>query len=159
MWFYSGSIFRLLSSLSFSAYSAVLVGLNVCSTAGEFHLEHHSNTLLLADLSFRKWSRLKAIVACISVLIFFATLEVVLILVIRGPYSKGSSWPVELIGITACIMLIGGYLPICFEIIKRRGRVVGVSFLFLAIDCSGAIFSLLSLRKFFTSYGPLCAAA
>lgn len=48
-------------------------------------------------------------------------------------------------GILACIMLIGGYVPIPFELIKRRGRVIGIDFIFLAIDWSGAFFSLMSL--------------
>ena len=74
-----------------------------------------------------------------------AVLQVVFVLVIRGPYSRGVSWPVMTMGIVACIMLLSGYLPIPFELIKRRGRVVGVDFWFLLLDSSGALFSLLSL--------------
>lgn len=79
-----------------------------------------------------------------------ATLQVVLVVVIRGPYSRGTSWPVLIMGILACIMLIGGYVPIPFELIKRRGRVVGIDFIFLTIDWSGAFFSLMSLGTYTT---------
>jgi hypothetical protein len=74
-----------------------------------------------------------------------AALQVVLVLVIRGPYERGVSWPVQLVGILAFITLISGYLPIPLELIKRRGRVQGISLLFLTIDCLGAFFSLMSL--------------
>lgn len=50
-----------------------------------------------------------------------------------------------LIGVVAFITLISGYLPVPFELLKRRGRVVGIDFVFLAIDWSGAFFSLLAL--------------
>ena len=80
-----------------------------------------------------------------------AALQVVFVLVIRGPYERGTSWPVELFGSLAFVTLISGYLPIPFELIKRRGRVQGISLLFLTIDCLGAFFSLMSLGEFFSA--------
>lgn len=74
-----------------------------------------------------------------------AALQVVFVLLIRGPYQRGLSWPVELFGILAFIVLISGYLPIPLELIKRRGRVQGISLIFLTIDSLGAFFSLMSL--------------
>lgn len=74
-----------------------------------------------------------------------AALQVVFVLVIRGPYSRGVSWPVETMGIIATITLLAGYIPVPFELIRRRGRVVGIDLLFLLMDCSGAFFSLMSL--------------
>ena len=75
----------------------------------------------------------------------FAGLEALFVFVIRGPYSRGVSWPVTLMGILATIFLLSGYVPIPFEIVKRRGRVVGIDFGFLTIDCLGAIFSAMAL--------------
>ena len=49
------------------------------------------------------------------------------VLLLRPVYAKGTEWPVP------------------FEIIKRRGRVVGIDFIFLAIDSLGAFFSLMSI--------------
>ena len=72
-------------------------------------------------------------------------LEVMLVLVIRGPYERGVSWPVITMGIVACVTLLSGYVPIPFELVKRRGRVIGISFVFLVLDSFGALFSLMSL--------------
>ena len=74
-----------------------------------------------------------------------AGLEVLLVFVIRGPYSRGVEWPVTLVGILAAILLASGYIPVPFEIVKRRGRVIGIDFGFLTIDCLGAIFSLMAI--------------
>ncbi|KAK5240351.1 hypothetical protein LTS06_012486 [Exophiala xenobiotica] len=60
-------------------------------------------------------------------------------------YEKNLEWPLTFIGAVAFILLISGYIPIPFELIKRRGRVVGIDFLFLLIDWFGAFFSLMSL--------------
>ena len=49
------------------------------------------------------------------------------------------------IGIIASILVAAGLIPPYYEIWKRRGQVVGFNFLFLAIDLSGAFFSLLAL--------------
>jgi hypothetical protein len=78
-------------------------------------------------------------------LAIFAAIEAGLILAIRPAYTRGLEWPVLLIGIVAFISLISGYLPIPLELIKRRGRVVGIDFIFLTIDWCGAFFSLLAL--------------
>lgn len=78
-----------------------------------------------------------------------AALQVVFVFAIRGPYQKGMSWPVELFGALAFVTLISGYLPIPFELIKRRGRVQGISLVFLTVDCLGAFFSLMSLGRLY----------
>lgn len=74
-----------------------------------------------------------------------AGVETGLTLAIRPAYSRGLDWPVLLVGIIAFITLISGYLPIPLELVKRRGRVVGIDFVFLTIDWCGAFFSLISL--------------
>ena len=79
--------------------------------------------------------------------LFFAGMEILLILVIRAPYRRGLSWPVTLVGVVAAVLLIIGYLPVPFELWKRRGRVVGIDFGFLTIDWFGAFFSLMALGE------------
>jgi hypothetical protein len=64
---------------------------------------------------------------------------------IRPFYAQGIDWPVMTIGVIAFIMLIAGFVPIPFELLKRRGRVIGFDFLFLGIDWCGAFFSLMAL--------------
>lgn len=74
-------------------------------------------------------------------------MEVLLIFVIRGPYRRGVSWPVTLVGVFAAVLLIIGYVPVPFELWKRRGRVVGIDFWFLTIDWFGAFFSLMAIGE------------
>lgn len=50
-----------------------------------------------------------------------------------------------IVGIVAAILLAAGLLPPYFELWKRSGRVVGINFLFLAIDWLGAFFSLMGV--------------
>lgn len=49
------------------------------------------------------------------------------------------------IGIIASILLALGLVPPYFELAKRKGRVVGINFVFLSLDSGGALFSLLSV--------------
>ena len=95
-----------------------------------------------------------------ALLIAFAGIEIGLVYVIRQPYSMGGEWPVLFIGIIAFLTLISGYLPIPFELLKRRGRVVGIDFIFLAIDWNGAFFSLMALvaqNEFDVLFGTMYA--
>lgn len=64
---------------------------------------------------------------------------------LRHVYANGTTWPNLIFGIIASIFLAVGLLPPYFELAKRCGRVVGINFVFLAMDSSGAIFSLASL--------------
>ncbi|CAI9637518.1 unnamed protein product [Alternaria burnsii] len=112
----------------------------------------------------RKWRTWTASLLLFSLLICFAGIETGLVYAIRKPYSRGLEWPVLLIGIVAFLTLIAGYMPIPFELLKRRGRVVGIDFVFLAIDWNGAFFSLMALVAqnefdvlFGTMYALCCA--
>ncbi|TGZ78246.1 PQ-loop-domain-containing protein [Ascodesmis nigricans] len=80
-----------------------------------------------------------------------AGVEAVAILRLRHLYPPGSysssSTPAAItaIGILASVLLALGLLPPYVEIWRRRGRVVGISWLFLGIDWLGAALSLGSL--------------
>ena len=90
----------------------------------------------------------------------FAGVEAGLIYAIRPAYARGIEWPVLFVGIVAFVSLISGYLPIPFELLKRRGRVVGIDFVFLTIDWCGAFFSLLALvaqNEFDVLFGTMYA--
>lgn len=85
---------------------------------------------------------------CATLLLLFAGLEISLVYALRHAYYvKQLSWPLTLIGAVAFVLLISGYIPIPFELIKRRGRVVGIDFMFLTIDWFGAFFSLMALGE------------
>lgn len=112
----------------------------------------------------RKWRTWTASLLLGILLVIFAGVEVGLVFAIQPPYSRGVEWPVLLIGIVAFLTLISGYLPIPLELLKRRGRVVGIDFIFLAIDWNGAFFSLMALvaqnefdALFGTMYALCCA--
>jgi hypothetical protein len=75
----------------------------------------------------------------------FVGIEVGVIIGYRPSYTRGNTAPITAIGIIAAVLLAAGLLPPYWEIWKRRGEVVGISFLFITIDCMGAVFSLLSL--------------
>ena len=72
-------------------------------------------------------------------------MEVLLVFLLRGPYKRGVEWPVFLVGVAAAVLLIIGYVPVPFEIVKRRGHVIGIDWVFLTIDWFGAFFSLMAL--------------
>ncbi|KAH5581255.1 hypothetical protein HBI24_136210 [Parastagonospora nodorum] len=108
----------------------------------------------------RKWWTWTATSLLLFLFAIFAAVEAGLILAIRPAYAKGIEWPVLLIGIVAFVSLISGYLPVPLELIKRRGRVVGIDFIFLTIDWLGAFFSLLALvaqNEFDVLFGTLYA--
>lgn len=77
--------------------------------------------------------------------LFTVAAEVGLILWLRPLYRRGIHWPMNVVGIVASVLLALGLVPIYFEMAKRRGRVVGINFLFLGLDCAGGFFSLASV--------------
>ncbi|KAG7817778.1 hypothetical protein KL942_003294 [Ogataea angusta] len=76
---------------------------------------------------------------------FWVALEVGFIIPLRKEYSEGVKWPLLVFGIIGSVLLAVGLLPPYYELSKRQGRVVGINFIFLATDLSGAVFSLASL--------------
>ena len=86
----------------------------------------------------------RAIAAVLGLFALNAGLQVALVMVIRGPYSRGVDWPVYLVGSLATVLNLVAYLPVPFELTKRRGRITGISLTFLAMDWSGAFFSLMT---------------
>ncbi|KAI5859556.1 PQ loop repeat-domain-containing protein [Durotheca rogersii] len=75
----------------------------------------------------------------------FAAIETVLIVKLRPQYDAGDGTGVLAIGVVANVLLAAGLLPPYGELWKRKGRVVGINFLFLTMDWLGAFFSLISL--------------
>lgn len=119
-----------------------------CLIFGRYGVLHYwdSSTLKLdANLQPRQWRTRIAILLFLALIPLYITLQIGLVLAIRPAYARGVEWPVYLTGISAFVLMICGYLLILFEPIKRRGRVVGIDFIFLGVDWAGAFFSLLSL--------------
>lgn len=87
----------------------------------------------------------KILVLISAFLVFSIALEASVIPFVRTQYDQGVEWPSLIFGILASILLAIGLVPPYFELAKRQGRVVGINFLFLTLDTSGAVFSILSL--------------
>ncbi|KAI1314063.1 PQ loop repeat-domain-containing protein [Xylaria venustula] len=92
-----------------------------------------------------KWPQWKVLVVTIGTAAIFAGAETALVLTIRPIYKAGNETPVLVIGVLAAILLAAGLLPPYGEAWKRRGRIIGINFVFLTVDSLGAFFSLLSL--------------
>lgn len=90
----------------------------------------------------RNWSLRKTLTVLIGTFISFAGVECAFIFPLR---NLRVDWPVTLMGVLAAILLAAGLIPPYFELAKRQGQVVGINFIFLAMDSLGALFSLFSL--------------
>lgn len=152
------SISRSKSNHNASASCAGLAGVSVSFTHGKLLTLSLSRYCCLTSTS--KWRTLNVTLLFLTLLTIFAGIQTGLIFAIRPAYANGTTYPVLIIGVLAFILLISGYLPIPFELLKRRGRVVGIDFVFLTIDWFGAFFSLMSLvvqTEFDVMFGTLYA--
>ncbi|KAH7081148.1 hypothetical protein BKA63DRAFT_503254 [Paraphoma chrysanthemicola] len=102
-----------------------------------------------------KWRAWTATVATIALAASFGLAELILILTLRGPYSRGVEWPMMLMAILASVIQVIGLIPPYFELAKRNGRVIGIDFYFLTIDYAGAFFSLMAVvaQQWFDALG------
>lgn len=102
-----------------------------------------------------KWRAWTSTVATIALAASFAIMELILILTLRGPYSRGVEWPMMLMAISASVIQVVGLIPPYFELAKRNGRVIGINFWFLTIDYAGAFFSLMAVvaQEWFDALG------
>jgi uncharacterized membrane protein YciS (DUF1049 family) len=91
------------------------------------------------------WTRLRSSMIAFLCFLLFGGVEALLILTLRPVYLRGVHYPMTIIGVIAAVLLAAGLIPPYFEIAKRRGRVVGINFLFLTVDWFGAFFSCMSL--------------
>ncbi|KAI1074881.1 PQ loop repeat-domain-containing protein [Whalleya microplaca] len=93
----------------------------------------------------RKWGVLKVVLLAVTMAVVFAGIETALILTLKPLYDRGSNTGVLVVGIVASILLAIGLLPPYGELWKRRGRVIGINWIFLSMDWFGAFFSVMSL--------------
>ncbi|CAA93547.1 PQ loop protein [Schizosaccharomyces pombe] len=91
-----------------------------------------------------KWPLRKALFVVISFMLFSGGLQAMLILTIKLGIRRHVEWPVVFMGVLATVLVNIGFLPQYISIFRARA-VTGISYLFLAIDSSGSLFSFLSL--------------
>ncbi|KAH3675159.1 hypothetical protein WICMUC_002815 [Wickerhamomyces mucosus] len=90
-------------------------------------------------------SKKRAWAYCVTFVIIGIALEVGFIIPLKKAYDKGIMWPSLIFGVIASVLLAVGLIPPYFELSKRKGEVVGINFLFLTLDFSGALLSMISL--------------
>ncbi|KAK3363582.1 hypothetical protein B0T25DRAFT_48562 [Lasiosphaeria hispida] len=91
------------------------------------------------------WATWKASLLGAAMVVIFGGVEAALILTLKPIYEGGNETPMLVVGIVAAILLAAGLLPPYGEIWKRRGRVIGINWVFLTMDWLGAVFSLMAL--------------
>lgn len=91
------------------------------------------------------WSGTKSSILLIIVVAVSIGIEAGCIFPLRHLYFKGTEWPNLVPGVIATLLLTAGLLPPYWELFKRQGRVVGINFVFLLLDSSGAVFSMASV--------------
>lgn len=92
-----------------------------------------------------QWRLHKVAVHLAVFVVISVGLEVGLVVWLRPLYERDIKYPMLIVGIIAAILLGVGLIPPYFELAKRRGRVVGINFVFLTVDSLGALTSLLSI--------------
>lgn len=90
-------------------------------------------------------NRLKIVAIMLTATLVDIGLEVGFIVWLKPLYQRGEKWPDLIFGIIASILFALGLLPPYFELIKRKGRVVGINFLFLFVDSLGAWLNIASV--------------
>ena len=97
---------------------------------------------LIYESHYSPW---KASILTLVLAMAFGAMEISLVLTLRPLYERGVVWPITVVGISAAILLTLGLLPPYLELWRRKGRVVGISFIFLTMDWLGAFFSLMGV--------------
>ncbi|MCJ1474009.1 hypothetical protein MMC13_002667 [Lambiella insularis] len=92
-----------------------------------------------------QWKPWKATALVSAVFVLCGAIEAVLVITLKGPYDRGNEMPMFVVGIIATILVGAGILPPYWEMWKRSGRVIGINWIFLSMDTSGAVFSLFAL--------------
>ncbi|GJE91281.1 PQ-loop repeat-containing protein [Phanerochaete sordida] len=85
-----------------------------------------------------------AFAAFLGVLLVSGGFEAGMVYAVKPAYNAGNYAPVRFFGIFSSVIIALALLPQYYEIYRRR-EVVGISILFMVIDCSGGVFSTLSL--------------
>ena len=90
-------------------------------------------------------SKVKIIAITLGIIAVDIASEVGFVLWLRPLHARGIEWPAMIFGIMASVLLAIGLLPPYFELAKRQGQVVGINFVFIALDSLGAYFSIASV--------------
>ncbi|KAI7888759.1 uncharacterized protein EV154DRAFT_302395 [Mucor mucedo] len=91
-----------------------------------------------------EWSKTKTAAGFVVCCLVIGALEAGFIFAFQRATLVNNEGGIRFFGIIPVIFVLGGFLPQYYEIFRDR-RVIGVSRVFLAMDFSGSIFSILAL--------------
>ncbi|KAF2436090.1 PQ loop repeat protein [Tothia fuscella] len=92
----------------------------------------------------RKWTVARALCVVIPIAALMGGIEAALIISLRIARSNRVDWPLTVMAVLSAALLAAGVLRHYWDIWIHR-TVRGISFIFVAIDAAGDLFSLLSL--------------
>ncbi|KAK2740820.1 pq loop repeat protein [Colletotrichum kahawae] len=92
----------------------------------------------------RNWSVLRSLAVVTPIAAVMAGIQVALVFALRIPKSRGTEWPMIVMAVLSAALLAAGVLRHYWDIYVHR-TVRGISFIFVAIDAAGDVFSLASI--------------
>ncbi|KAI2602042.1 hypothetical protein GGR54DRAFT_555825 [Hypoxylon sp. NC1633] len=92
----------------------------------------------------RSWTVARSLVAVIPIAVLMAGIQAGLIVGLRILKARGIEWPMTLMAVLSAVLLAAGVLRHYWDIWVHR-TVRGISFIFVAIDAAGDVFSLVSI--------------
>lgn len=89
---------------------------------------------------------------------FVSFVRIAINITTQPSYRRGVTAPMYVIAIFSQALYVLGLVPPYIELWRRKGRVIGFSWIFFGIDIAGAFFSLLALvaQHSFDLMGGLC---
>ncbi|KAE9579380.1 hypotheticall protein [Colletotrichum fructicola] len=92
----------------------------------------------------RNWSVLRSLAVVTPIAAVMAGIQAALVFALRIPKSRGTEWPMIVMAVLSAALLAAGVLRHYWDIYVHR-TVRGISFIFVAIDAAGDVFSLASI--------------
>ncbi|KAF1816318.1 hypothetical protein P152DRAFT_119240 [Eremomyces bilateralis CBS 781.70] len=130
------------------------VPLGVYNIVEEFNIALRIQPQLLTCLSLitwiqcyyynKHWSIVKTLYVVVPIAVLMAGLQVALIVALRIARDRHIQWPMTLMAVLSAVLLAAGVLRHYVDIVKHK-TVRGISFLFVALDAAGDLFSLISV--------------
>ncbi|KAJ0162086.1 Uncharacterized protein CTA2_5134 [Colletotrichum tanaceti] len=131
------------------------VPLGVYNIVGDFNLALQIQPQILTFLSLvtwiqcyyyqRNWSVLRSLAVVAPIAAVMAGIQVALVIGLRVvAKARGVEWPMTLMAVLSAALLAAGVLRHYWDIYVHR-TVRGISFVFVAIDAAGDVFSLASI--------------
>ncbi|KAK2015035.1 hypothetical protein LZ32DRAFT_689932 [Colletotrichum eremochloae] len=92
----------------------------------------------------RAWSVLRSVAVVAPIAAVMAGIQIALVIGLRVIKNRGVEWPMILMAVLSAALLAAGVLRHYWDIYVHR-TVRGISFIFVAIDAAGDVFSLASI--------------